>query len=234
MSEKKTVHIFANLVLLIMTVSLALFTFGGEDAVSSVNAGPHYRAEGAEGKVSLMINVYWGTEYIDGMLDVLDEYGARCTFFIGGSWARGNSELLNKIVARGHEIGNHGYSHLDHARLGREAGIREIKKAEKVIYETCKVKTTLFAPPSGAVNETVVSSAREIGYETVMWTRDTIDWRDKDAQKVIKRAVNGLTSGDFVLMHPTAHTLEALPSILAEIKEKNLTAVTVSECLGKI
>lgn len=229
--EKNFVHFVSNLILLVMTVSLGVFTLWPDNTAEATSA-PYYNGSEKVNGVALMINVYWGTEYVEPMLDVLDEAGARCTFFVGGSWARANPDLLKEIVARGHEIGNHGYSHLDHSKLSAEKNVKEIQKSENIIFEITGVKTTLFAPPSGAFNASTVKSATSQGYRTIMWTKDTIDWRDKDPELTYRRATSGVKAGDFVLMHPTKHTLEALPKILEELKRLNLTATTVGRLLG--
>ena len=90
----------------------------------------------------------------------------------------------------------------------------------------------LFAPPSGAFSVTTLKVAEQLGYTTVMWSKDTIDWRDKDEDLVVKRATGDIASGDLVLMHPKEHTLRALPSILDYYGKIGLKAVTVSECLN--
>lgn len=75
---------------------------------ANADVKPIYKG-GATDKVSLMFNVYWGTEYLDKILDELDEHGVKTTFFVGGSWVRDNEAMFKKIVERGHEIGNHGF-----------------------------------------------------------------------------------------------------------------------------
>ena len=233
MRKNKLVYLVSNVVLLIMTVTIGALTLGGAKEVSQpVSAKPYYGGDTSGDRVALMINVYWGTEYLVPMLDELDKAGAKCTFFVGGSWARANSEVLSEIVNRGHEIGNHGYSHLDHSKMSAEKNIAEIQKCESVVQEITGIKTTLFAPPSGAQASRAVQSAQSIGYKTIMWSRDTIDWRDKDADIIYKRATSGIKAGDFVLMHPTKATLEALPKILAQITFLGFRASSVSECLS--
>ena len=77
---------------------------------------------------------------------------------------------------------------------------------------------------------TTLAVAEELGYKTIMWSRDTIDWRDKDSDIVYKRAIN-VKGGDLVLMHPTPHTSQALPSILDYYQQHNIVATTVSNVL---
>ena len=87
---------------------------------------------------------------------------------------------------------------------------------------------TLFAPPSGAVNDNTIQAANALGYNVIMWSRDTIDWRDHDANLIYERATKKLGNGELVLMHPTAETAQALPKILEYCKNNNLNVVPVS------
>ena len=73
-----------------------------------------------------------------------------------------------------------------------------------------------------------------MGYKTIMWTKDTVDWRDKSSKTVYNRATKNITGGDIVLMHPKEHTLVALPDILDYYNSQGLSVVTVSECIGEV
>ncbi len=215
------------LVVIITLVSTVCFLPKAK-SVAGVKDEVYYKGASADG-VSLMFNVYWGTKEVYGILGVLDEYGAKATFFIGGSWADDNVECLKEIASRGHEIGSHGYFHRDHNKLDYSANYQEIKTSVDFISTAAGVTVTLFAPPSGAYNDDTVKAARELGLKTVMWSKDTIDWRDKNVSDCFTRATKNATGGDLILMHPMAHTLEALPSILKHYAEAGLKTVTVSE-----
>ena len=78
-------------------------------AFSYQNENVIYNGNRSSNKVSLMINVYWGTEYLDDMISIFEKYGVKTTFFVGGQWVEKEPEMLNKIISKGHEIGNHGY-----------------------------------------------------------------------------------------------------------------------------
>lgn len=179
-----------------------------------------------------MINVYWGTEYLEDMLEILKENDVKTTFFVGGCWVAKNNEMLQKIVDDGHEIGNHGYYHKDHSPISSQQNKDEIYTTQELVSAIAGVTTTLFAPPSGSFNNKVLSVAQNLGYKTIMWTHDTIDWRDKDADLIFTRATANTVGGDLILMHPTEKTLEALPNILATLKAKGLVLTTVSDVLG--
>ena len=200
---------------------------------SNVINGVYYSGNEESNKISLMINVYWGTEYLDGMLEILDKYDVKTTFFVGGAWAVKESDMLEKIYEKGHEIGNHGYTHKDQDKLNREQNQKEILTTHNIVKDLLNIDMNLFAPPSGAYSKTTVEVASNLGYQTIMWTRDTIDWRDKDADLIYSRAVKDAKGGDLVLMHPTEKTLEALENIIITLQEKGLKVTTVSDTLSE-
>jgi len=219
---------------LIVTVfcvmSLSFFSPIVTEAFSTATA-PYYYGDKSSNKVCLMINVYWGTEYLDEMLAILKENDVKTTFFVGGYWVAKNNEMLRKIVADGHEIGNHGYHHKDQATISTQQNTDEIYMTQELVSSVADVEMTLFAPPSGSFNNKVLSVAESLGYKTILWTHDTVDWRDKDSDLIYSRATKDTVSGDLILMHPTEKTVEALSNIIATLKEKGLVLTTVTEVL---
>ena len=193
----------------------------------------YYSGNTQKNNVSLMNNVYLGTDYIEPMLEVLKNENVNTTFFVGGTWASSNSEVLKKIFDDGHEIANHGYYHKDHKYLSDERNQEEIYITHKLVKELIGVDMTLFAPPSGSYNTQTLLIASNLGYKTIMWTKDTIDWRDKDSNLAFTRATKNAKNGDLILMHPTAHTLEALPQIIKFYKENGFNLTTVSEAIAE-
>ena len=107
----------------------------GVNVVNSSNVanGVYYSGDENSNKVTLMINVYWGTEYIDQMLDVLQKYAVKTTFFVGGTWAVKETQMLQKIHDAGHEIGNHGYYHKDQGKLSAQKNHEEIFNTHKIV-----------------------------------------------------------------------------------------------------
>lgn len=180
--------------------------------------------------VSLMFNVDWGEEHIPPLLDILASKGALATFFPTGTWAEKNPSLLQRIVAEGHEIGNHGGAHNHIERMGKQSLQRLIQSGEERIYQACGVyPSKLFAPPYGEWNDKTVEYALELGYQTVLWTVDTVDWRLPEPEAIWKRALAGVVPGALILMHPTEPTVSALPTLIDGLREKGYTMVTVSE-----
>lgn len=215
---------------LVAVASVCLYPIGVSTAGLSDRV--YYSGDTESSYISLMFNVYWGTEYIPSILDTLDEYGVKATFFIGGSWADDNTQTLREIASRGHELGNHGYFHRDQDKLSYEKNEEEIRLCGELVQMLTGVQTELFAPPSGAYGENTVDAAEALGYRVVLWSKDTIDWRDKDAALICERAVREAAGGDLVLMHPTAETAAALPSVLRQYRELGLQQVPVSVNIG--
>ena len=228
------INVATNLVLGVLVLSVgALCLAPAESATQSGGEGTEiYRsADASSNGVSLMFNVYWGTEEVYRILDILKSHEAKATFFIGGCWADDNVECLQAIYAEGHEIGNHGYFHKDHSKLSLAENQKEITACNRFIELALGEKPTLFAPPSGAYGDDMLSACKTLQMKTILWSRDTIDWRDKNAALIYTRATKNIKGGEFVLMHPMAATADALEDILTDYETKALSLVTVSENL---
>ncbi len=227
-------NVATNLVLGVLVLSVgALCLSPSQTAMATENAEASiYRNAGEESQgVSLMFNVYWGTDEVYKILDILERNGAKATFFIGGCWADDNVECLRAIYASGHELGNHGYFHKDHSKMSVEQNEQEIANCNKFIELALGQAPVLFAPPSGAYNTNTLTACKALNMKTILWSRDTIDWRDKDKTLIYKRATREIKGGEFVLMHPMQATVDALDDILSYYEKQNLSAITVGENL---
>lgn len=161
-------------------------------------------------------------------------------FFVTGRWANKNPELLKEILARGHEIENHGYSHPHPDRLSIAANEQEIVKTEKIIEGLTGCKTIYYAPPYGEKGASGVKAAHNLGYQTILWTLDTVDWRPEStpeiiAQRILNPAVRfGIKpkkQGAIVLMHPKENTVKALPRILNGLNQEGFRMLKLSELI---
>lgn len=231
MIDGKFRNLIVNISIVFMLIIIALVGFSNEvsQVFSTSKLKAYYSGNTSKNYVSLMINVYWGTEYLEGMLDILKRYNVCVTFFVGGLWASENETLLKRFIDDGHEIGNHGYYHKDHDKIGAERNEEEIYITHQLIFSLTGYTMNLFAPPSGAFNNVTLEVADKLGYKTIMWSKDTIDWRDKDATLIYNRATANAKNGDLILMHPTADTLEALEGIITFYNSNQFELVTVSK-----
>lgn len=231
----KRITIVTNVILLTVFTAVFAVSFFAEDTLPIY--GGHgisavYHGNRENNKVSLMFNVYENTKVVNSIIDTLEEYDAKATFFVGGCWADDNQETLTRILNSGNEIANHGYFHKDHKNLDYEKNKQEIYTTGVVVKALCGAEMNLFAPPSGSFSSVTLEVADALGYKVIMWSKDTIDWRDKDVEKVFSRATKNVTNGDLILMHPKEHTLTALPKILEYYKSVGLQVVTVTENLS--
>lgn len=221
-----------NLVIVLMLATLVGLSLSNAKTLN-VQADNRvvYNGNIENNNVSFMINVYQGNEYVKNIMDILDIYNVKTTFFVGGSWAVKNLDLVKEIYSRGHELANHGFYHKDQDTLDFDANIQEIKLCHAVISENLGIEMNLFAPPSGAYNINTVDAATSLNYTTIMWTHDTIDWRDQDADLIFNRATKDLSNGDLILMHPTKKTAEALTNIISTAINNGFNPTTVTNCL---
>lgn len=233
MKSKFFLHFVANVLLIAVIIGVSTVSLLGAttNVFSRDDYSPIYRGED-KNQVALMINVYWGTEYLGGFLEIFKKYNVKATFFVGGYWAAQNPQFLQKFVAEGHEIGNHGYYHKQHSKLTYQQNVDEMVTCSKLVFECCGVFPTLFAPPGGDFCNETLKAAKDNGYKTIMWSRDTIDWRDKDSNLIFTRATKDTSGGELILMHPTEHTLKALEKIVKYYLDKNMQLVTVSKIIG--
>ena len=212
--------------------SLQLITIEVLPSITSTHFKPHYRGPTTEPKVALMINVDWGDEFIGPMLDVFSHFYVSATWFPTGRWVLRQPDLAREIAAQGHEIGNHGGWHGMASEMSRSEVARLIQEGEDAILLTTGQKPQVFAPPAGDFNQQTVAVAAELGYKTVLWTIDTVDWQRPAPTVIIDRVLSKLSNGALVLMHPTQPTLEALPVILDHLANRGFVCVTVGELLA--
>ena len=232
--NRRKVAFFSNLILAVLLVVIFSVSFlpekvvpiyGGSDLTAIYNGNRENK------NVSLMFNVYENTKVVNEILDCLKEHKVKATFFVGGCWADDNGKTLVRIVGEGHELANHGYFHKDHKKLDYSANKQEIELTGAIIKALSGFEPTLFAPPSGSFSDLTLECATELNYKVIMWSKDTIDWRDKNQNLVFERATKNPENGDLILMHPKEHTLSALPKIISFYKDMGFNLVTVSENL---
>jgi peptidoglycan-N-acetylglucosamine deacetylase len=194
---------------------------------------PVYRGHPSKPMVGFIINVAWGNEYLSQMVDTLKKHNVHATFFLEGRWVQKNPELAQMIVAAGHEIGNHSYTHPDMKILSAPRIREELIQTNKVIKATTNVEPKWFAPPSGSYRDETVTIAAELGMRTIMWSVDTIDWQKPTVDVLLNRVLGKIHNGALVLMHPTDSSAKSLETLITKIKEKNLQIGTVSEVLDE-
>lgn len=169
------------------------------------------------------------------ILNILDKYNVKATFFVIGVNVQNYPNVLNKVIDKGHELGNHTFSH----QILKSASVNKIKSeilnTEDALYDHYSVTTNLLRPPCGLYDSNLVDIAKEKGYKIVLWTVDTKDWAHESAGNIVKNVLANVKSGDIILFHDyvsgNEHTAEALDILIPKLQEMGYKFVTVSELL---
>ena len=172
----------------------------------------------------------------DQILTLLDEYDAKATFFMVGVNIVNYPDVAKRVLAKGHEIGNHTFSHLHIKRASETLLLDELGKCEDALEELCEYRPHLFRPPEGAINDYIRHSADNEDYRVILWSIDTRDWEVKNAAQIVKTVLDRIQPGDIILMHDyigyKGQTVEALRLLLPELIDQGFEPVTVSQLLG--
>jgi probable sporulation protein (polysaccharide deacetylase family) len=223
-----------GLVLLVTMYGLYFFVSKNVSGIQPVSAPPIYSGSKDIKAVAFTCNVDWGNEYIPDMLQIMNDYGVISTFFITGRWAEKNPELTIEIKNKGHSIGSHGYGHIDHSKLDYQRNVAEIEKGLLALEQVLGIKPELFAPPSGAFNDSTLRAAESLGCKVILWSIDTIDWKRDGVDNIINRVLKKLHNGGIVLMHPTDQTVAALPVIIENIRKRGYNIIPLEDIVNSI
>lgn len=193
---------------------------------------PIYKVERFDRKLSISLDATWGVDQTDELLDILDEHGVKTTFFLAGYWAERYPDYVRKIVERGHEIGNHSYEHPHYNRLPKEQIKSDLKRNHDLLKQLTGVDAFLFRPPFGEYSDKVIEAAEELGYFTIQWSIDSLDWKDVSADFMVKRVLEKAGPGEIVLFHNAGrHTPEAVRTLLPRLKAAGYEIVPISQLI---
>lgn len=229
-SKRTLIFIFSILLILIAALTILLIYKGN---VEVFKEEIYYKGLGEEKNVAFLCNVDWGNEHIQDMLDIFKENNVKISFFLTGRWADENPDMVKLIYENEHSIGNHGYNHIDYSKLSYEQNREEILKTHNSIKSIIGKDVHLFGPPSGAFNENTLKAAKDLNYKMIMWSVDTIDWRNDSTKDVIvNRVISKISGSDIVLMHPTAETVKALPEIINYLFQNGYKIGTIDDVIN--
>lgn len=174
-------------------------------------------------------------KYTGEILDILDVYDVRATFFVIGEYAELHPELVKREIDSGHEVGNHTYSHINLVRAGDASVREEIRHTQEIIYESDEYMSRLIRPPEGKYSSRLLRFSREFDCRIVLWTVDTEDWRHTPSEKIYQTVTESVKSGDIILFHDgivgDSPTPEALRKLVPELQRRGFEFVTVSELM---
>ena len=195
---------------------------------------PIYSVSTEEKKVAISFDSAWGVDYTDKLLEIMAKNDVRCTFFAVQFWVEKYPEYAAKIVDAGHELGTHSRTHSYMSKLSAAEIRDELQTSCEAIERATGQKTNLFRAPYGDYNNTLISTATEMGLYTVQWDVDSLDWKNLSGTEIALRIVNGAKNGSIILCHNNGlHTAEALPMIFSTLQNRGYEFVPIGELIYK-
>lgn len=236
MKSKLGLNIF--LVLCIVGVSIYYSTGKGinvfNNILKSKNNIPIHSVDTDEKTVAITINTAYGEQFTNEILEVLEEEEVKASFFAMGSWIDRYEEDVKKIHKNGHEIGNNSLSYPHLTKISNEQIKKEVnsngEKLERIIGE----KTKIFRPPFGEYNGEVIKTISNMGYNSIIWDVDSLDWSNKTEKDISDIVLKQVNNGSIILFHNNSEkTSNAMNMIIKELKLKGYSFKKVSDLIYK-
>jgi peptidoglycan-N-acetylglucosamine deacetylase len=233
--NKKTRTLLALTALLLVVVFLAghVRSRRTDPTIGQKRLVPIYYVDTQEKKIAISFDASWGDEFTGRILDILREHEIKTTFFLTGFWIEKYPQHVREIVAQGHELGNHTWTHPHLNTLEKASITRELEQVHAALTHLWDGREpTLFRPPFGEYSDKVIEAATDLGYHTIQWSVDSLDWKDLSAGAISQRVTEKMHPGAIVLFHNNGrYTADALPAIIAYAKENGYKIVPISQLL---
>ena len=193
---------------------------------------PVYCVQRDDSKLAISFDAGWGNEDTQTLIDILNAYGVRSTFFVVGDWAEKYPESVRALHEAGHEVMSHSSHHGHFSMMSADEIASDLREANRLIAACTGVEPTLFRCPYGEYDDHVIQTVESLGMTAVQWSVDSLDWKGISADEICDRVLRGAGPGSIVLFHNAAeHTPEALPRILDELLSRGYSIVPVSALL---
>lgn len=211
-------------------------------AIMSVNSRvgnrelPIYCVQTDKKQIALSFDAAWGNEDTQKILEILKKHDIKVTFFMTGGWVESYPDDVKSIYEAGHDLGNHSENHKDMPTLSSEQQTEELMKVHNKVKELTGYEMFLFRPPYGSYNNNLVLNAKKIGYYTIQWDVDSLDWKNYGVDSIIKTVTQHkhLGNGSIILCHNGAqYTAEALDTLITTLKDAGYEFVPISELIMK-
>ncbi len=199
-----------------------------------VYIGQPYAADGSP-QVNLSFDVQGDPGQLYKILDILDQYGVRTTFFMQGEWMQQYPEATQEIARRGHEMGNHSWTHQDFKPLSAEEVTKELEDTEALVQELTGQSTKpFFRPPFGSRSDVSVKTAYDLGWTTIIWTYGADEWREgATAQTIYDNVYGNAAPGALYYTHTDRQIIiDALPRVIEAFLADGYKLVTAEEILA--
>ncbi len=225
--KKIIVSVSICMIAILLTCGIGCYSV----AFSQNRRVPIYCVERDDNKIAISFDAAWGADKTEKIMDVCDSYGVKATFFLVGFWMEKYPEIVKEISERGFEIGTHSATHPQMSKLSKEQCVQELQSSCKQIFELTGRPVTLFRPPFGDYNNTLLQVCDNLGLYAIQWSVDSLDWKGLSAEQIAVR-VQKAQSGDIILCHNNSdHIVEALPLIFEWAKLKGLEFCPIGQLI---
>ncbi|WP_252735737.1 polysaccharide deacetylase family protein [Zobellia sp. B3R18] len=172
-------------------------------------------------------------EFTPKVLDLLEKYNAKATFFCIGEQVEKHPEILKKIIAQGHTIGNHTYSHANtFGFFSLDKVMNELTRTKKAVHTLTGKEMTLYRPAFGVTNPQIAKAVNQLNIQAIGWNVRSLDTTSRSEKTILERITKKVSKGDIILLHDTSEkTIRVLEQLLLFLREKNLSSVTVDRLL---
>lgn len=193
---------------------------------------PIFYIEKGAAEVSLTFDISWGEKTLPLVLQILAENQVPATFFVSSPWALTHQRELKAIADCGHEIASHGDKHINLSQYPKETVKNNIKKAHQDLLSVVDRVAPFFRPPNGDYDDVVIDTAKELGFETVIWAVDSLDWKNPGPDYMVQRILTRSFPGAIILCHASDSSKQihlALPGIIKGLRAKGYKLVSLSQ-----
>jgi polysaccharide deacetylase family sporulation protein PdaB len=235
LTKRNLISIGFCLLIAILAGTIAVTSaVGAVQTAASQREIPIYCVDTSKKQVALSFDAAWGNEQTESLLEILDKYNVKCTFFLVGDWVDKYPDDVKKIAEKGHDIGNHSNTHPYMTQLSTSDMTGQIQACNEKIKTLTGNTPTLFRAPYGDYNNDVVKSVNGCGMYCVQWDVDSLDWKDPTPEQITQNVLSKIKNGSIILMHNGAtNTPEALPSVIEGIQKAGYEIVPISQILLK-
>ncbi|HPG91956.1 MAG TPA: polysaccharide deacetylase family protein [Clostridia bacterium] len=228
---KNTTKILILIMAVISSVAVAI----SNPLTAVVNADnklrPIYCVETERRVVSLTFDAAWGSDKTLAILDILDSYNIKVTFFLVGFWIEAHPELVREIAKRGHEIGTHSMTHPKMSQLTVDEINEELTQSVKMIEELTGNTVSVFRPPFGDYDNKLISACTNLNLYAIQWDVDSLDWKGLSAKEIAAR-IQKAESGSIILFHNNSNNIvQALPVVIEALIAKGLSFCPVGDLI---
>ncbi len=220
----------------ILLVGCVLFSFFfSSGGYAQGKRDVYYRAAQSTTKIALTFDDGPHPRYTDEILSILEKEGIKATFFTIGCNVKQYPEVARRVIAAGHEIGNHTYTHPLVPLVSAQTIEEEIALTDTLLLSLGCTRPVFFRPPQGKFPSDKAGLLQRTGKIAVLWSIDTRDWEHKPTDEIVRMVENEVAGGDIILFHDfvggESQTIPAIKKLIPTLKERGYQFVTLSELL---